>query len=72
MIIPVGSGNNFTGVINLLHPSEVSDTLQDIVEERRGTLMESVISGDDALLERYLEGETISLQSSNVYLHKCL
>jgi elongation factor G len=59
LMIPVGSGNNFTGVINLLHPSTVPDTLQGVVEERRGTLMESVISGDDALLERYLEGETI-------------
>ena len=59
LVIPVGSGNSFTGVINLLHPTGVSDTLQDIVEERRGTLMESVISGDDALLERYLEGEMI-------------
>jgi elongation factor G len=59
LMIPIGSGNTFTGVINLLHPSIVPDTLQGIVEERRGTLMESVISGDDALLERYLEGETI-------------
>jgi elongation factor G len=59
LMIPIGSGNSFTGVINLLHPSAVPDTLQGIVEERRGVLMESVISGDDALLERYLEGETI-------------
>jgi elongation factor G len=38
----------------------VPEALQDIVEEQRATLMESVISGDDVLLERYLEGETIS------------
>jgi elongation factor G len=60
LVIPIGSGNSFTGVVNLLHPSAVPDTLRDTVEERRGILMESVISGDDILLERYLEGETIA------------
>lgn len=59
LVVPLGSGGNFTGVINLLQPSGVSDDLKDTVEEQRGTLMETVISGDDALLERYLEGEVI-------------
>ncbi len=59
MLIPIGSGSGFDGVVNLLHPDSVPDALQETVEERRGTLMESVISGDDVLLERYLEGETI-------------
>jgi elongation factor G len=61
LMIPVGSGSSFTGVVNLLHHSAVPNDLQSTVEERRSTLMESVISGDDALLERYLEGETIAL-----------
>jgi elongation factor G len=47
-------------VVNLLHPERVPDALQDDVEVRRGDLMESVISGDDDLLERYLEGEEIA------------
>lgn len=59
IMMPVGSGDALSGVINLLHPSEVSEALLDTVDERRGELMESLISGDDALLERYLEGETI-------------
>ena len=46
--------------MNLLHPGEVPDSMQELVETQRGILMESVISGHDALLERYLEGETIS------------
>jgi elongation factor G len=62
LVIPVGSGADFAGVVNLLHPTAVPDALQSTVEEQRSTLMESVISGDDALLERYLEGETIPLQ----------
>ena len=59
IMMPIGSGEAFTGVVNLLHPSAVPDALQDTVDERRGELMESLISGDDTLLERYLEGETI-------------
>ncbi len=59
LMIPVGSGATFEGVVNLLHPERVPDALQDTVEERRSELMESVISGDDELLERYLEGEEI-------------
>lgn len=60
LMLPIGSGAGFEGVVNLLHPSEVPETLEDMVEEQRGELMESIISGDDELLERYLEGEEIS------------
>ncbi|MCZ6872951.1 MAG: elongation factor G, partial [bacterium] len=59
IMMPVGSGDALSGMINLLYPSEVPDALQDTVDERHGELMESLISGDDALLERYLDGETI-------------
>ena len=60
LMLPVGSGSNFRGVVNLLHASDVPTTMQEAVETQRGVLMESLISGDDMLLERYLEGETIS------------
>jgi len=59
LMLPVGSGSSFSGVVNLLHSGEVPGNLADTVEEQRAVLMESVISGDDALLERYLEGEAI-------------
>jgi elongation factor G len=59
LMIPVGSRRDFSDVVNLLQPGEVPAALQEVVEERRGALMEAVISGDDTLLERYLEGETI-------------
>jgi len=62
LVIPVGSGPSFDGVVNLLHPSQVPEALQDVVEERRGELIESVISGNDELLERYLEGEEIQAE----------
>jgi elongation factor G len=60
IMMPIGSGSGFEGVVNLLHPEQVPEALQDDVEERRGELMESVISGDDDLLERYLDGEEIA------------
>jgi elongation factor G len=60
LVVPVGSGATFSGVVNLLHPGHIPDDLHETVEERRSELMESVISGDDTLLERYLEGETIA------------
>ncbi|ETX00415.1 MAG: hypothetical protein ETSY1_11310 [Candidatus Entotheonella factor] len=59
LMLPIGSGAGFEGVVNLLHPGDVPDDMADTVEEQRGELMESVISGDDELLERYLEGEEI-------------
>ncbi len=59
LMLPVGSGSSFSGVVNLLHPGDSPANVTETVEEQRGVLMESVISGDDALLERYLEGETI-------------
>lgn len=59
LMLPMGSGGDFRGTVNLLHLGEVPDSMQDRVETQRSVLMESVISGDDALLERYLEGETI-------------
>ena len=59
LMIPIGSGSSFSGVVNLLHPGDAPSNLAETVEEQRAVLMESVISGDDALLERYLDGETI-------------
>lgn len=60
VMMPIGSGSGFESVVNLLHPEQVPEALQDDVEERRGELMESVISGDDDMLERYLDGEEIA------------
>lgn len=60
LMLPIGSGGNFSGVVNLLSPGAVPDSMQTTVEEQRGILMESLISGDDTLLERYLEGDNIA------------
>lgn len=72
LMTPIGSGPDFTGVVNLLHPENIPSDLEDTVEERRGELIESVISGDDDMLERYLEGEEIAPEELEAIFTKVL
>jgi elongation factor G len=44
--------------------------MQDMVESERETLIENVAEADDALIERYLEGETITNQELRDTLKK--
>jgi elongation factor G len=67
--MPIGVEREFTGVIDLLHSNAVvgrdGERLESgILEERREQaernrefLVEAIVENDDALLERYLEGE---------------
>jgi len=70
--IPIGSGNNFAGIVDLIKMKAVifkggkaeetdvpSDMLQE-AEEYRKNLVEKIAEADDALLEKYLEGEGLS------------
>jgi elongation factor G len=78
--IPVGSGDDFRGIINLFserthiykpgttkgeyEEADIPDGLKD-VEARWGTeLLETLATTDEALLERYLEGETITREEA--------
>ncbi len=78
--IPIGSGDDFRGIINLfteralLHrpgvPSEAV-AATDIPEEYRASeakfyadLIETIAATDDTLLEHYLEGETIGREEA--------
>jgi len=66
--IPIGSGDSFTGVIDILgmkaitftdgKPSEstIPEKLKDTAEEFRKRLVEKIAEADDVLLEKYLEG----------------
>lgn len=67
--MPIGVGAEFNGVIDLLHFSAVVKAggerkVIDVPEERgdqarrnREFLVEAIVENDDALLERYLEGD---------------
>ncbi len=72
--IPIGAAENFRGVIDLVNnkaylapgagssedAQEIPDEMKEIVEEYRSTLIEAAAEGDDALLEKYFEEETLT------------
>ena len=59
--IPIGSQDDFSGVVNLMDPdSEAPDSLSDEVEEARARLIEAVAEADDDLATKYLEGEPLT------------
>ncbi len=74
MELPIGSGAEFAGLIDLLTMNayyykddssggfEIKDVpgeLADEARKMRQTMVEAIVESDDALLERYLDGETI-------------
>ena len=71
--IPVGAEENFRGVVDLISQkayvygadgktsaSEIPAELQDQVASEREALVENIAETDDALLEKYLDGHSIT------------
>lgn len=70
--IPIGSGESFSGIIDLIKMKaykftsnkpeeiEVPSELNAEVDEYRKKLVEKIAEADDALLERYLEGGNLT------------
>lgn len=70
--IPMGSGENFSGIIDLIkmkayvfhngnaEESDIPSDLMSEAEEYRKKLVEKIAESDDTLLERYLEGGGLS------------
>ena len=73
--LPIGAEDDFTGIIDLIkmkaeiytndlgtdiQETDIPEDLQDLAEEWREKLVEAVAETDEALMERYLEGEEIS------------
>jgi len=59
--IPIGAESDFSGVVNLLDPNaDIPAAIEDAVEEARERLIEAVAEADDALADKYLEGEEIT------------
>ncbi|MEJ2097629.1 MAG: elongation factor G, partial [Deltaproteobacteria bacterium] len=71
--LPVGKENDFKGVVDLISMASylydedgkctkggIPDDMADLVESEREKLIEDVAEADDELIERYLEGETLS------------
>ena len=81
--IPIGSEENFSGIIDLVSMKaytydakgkatkiDIPSDMQDMVSEEREALVENVVESDDELLERYLEGESLSDDEIMVALKK--
>ena len=71
--LPIGSEEDFKGIVDLISlkayiyddkgkPKEIDipSDMQEAVENARETLVENIAEADDGLLERYLEGETLT------------
>src|SRR2546430_74859 len=71
--LPIGSEQEFRGVVDLLHLKAfvttedgkggevpIPDDMQKLVEEYRGQLIEAAAESDDALLEKYLDAGTLN------------
>jgi len=75
--LPIGVENSFKGVVRLLdrkaviwegdetgaayHETDIPDDMKDQVEEYRQKLIEQIAETDDALLEKYLNGDDIDV-----------
>ncbi len=71
--LPIGSEGDFKGVVDLISMKaytyddkgkastvDIPEDMQDLVEAEKENLIENIAEADDALIERYLEGETIT------------
>src|SRR5512139_2838908 len=84
--LPVGSGETFTGHIDVLRRVEVvfdestlgktftempvPDAFKDAVEEARHEVIEAAVTHDDALMEKYLAGEELTLEEIQQAIRK--
>jgi len=86
MQVPIGAEDHFDGLIDLVtlkaykfldnaelinyEEIEIPTDYQDKVEEYRLTLVEAVAETDEALMEKYLEGEEISVEEMKKAIRK--
>ena len=82
---PIGAENEFNGIVDLVtmkayhydgaqeeNPTEIEipAELKDIVEEKRNDLLETVVAFDDALMEKYLEGNELTVEEIKSAIRK--
>ncbi len=81
--LPIGTEENFKGVVDLISnkaytydtdgkvtSGDIPSDMQDLVETERENLIENIAEADDELIERYLEGETLSDEDLKIALRK--
>ena len=74
--LPIGSEHELTGIVDVLHmcaytspeggkeaePTAIPEELADLVREYREKLLDEVVQTDEALMEKYLEGEELGVE----------
>jgi elongation factor G len=86
MVLPIGIEEEFSGVVDLLtrkawvwdnsgdpmnyEIKEVPEDMKDKVETYREQLIELAVEQDDAVMERYLEGEEVSIDEIKTCIRK--
>ncbi|TVQ13720.1 MAG: elongation factor G [Leptolyngbya sp. DLM2.Bin27] len=86
MVLPIGTENDFVGVVDLLtrkawvwdesglpenyEIKDVPEDMKDQVEEYREALIELAVEQDDEVLNKYLEGEEITLDEIKTCIRK--
>ena len=83
--IPIGAEDHFEGVIDLIEMkahiytndlgtdikvTDIPEEMKDKAQEYRTLMLETVAETNDALMERYLEGETISSEELMLAIRK--
>ena len=83
--IPIGREGDFRGIVDLvkmkafiytndqgtdIQETDIPEEVMEVAEEYREKLIESVAEADDALMEKYLEGEEISEAEIRATLRK--
>lgn len=81
--IPIGIEDDFKGVVDLVRmkaylydesgnvtEGDIPADMQDEIESEREAFVENVAEADDALIEKYLEGESLSDADINAALRK--
>ena len=82
---PIGAGDELTGIIDLItrtaykydekpeeNPEiiEIPAELKDLVEERRADIIDTVVEFDEAIMEKYLEGEEPTVEEIKACIRK--
>jgi elongation factor G len=83
--LPIGAEANFVGLVDLftrkgyvykddlgkvIDEVDVPEDMKELVEKYRGQLIEAIVEQDDKLMDRYLNGEEITLPELKVALRK--
>ncbi|MGG6242635.1 elongation factor G [Nodosilinea sp. AN01ver1] len=86
MVLPIGTENDFVGVVDLLtrkawvwdesgkpenyEIKDVPEDMKDQVEEYREAMVELAVEQDEAILEKYLEGEEVTIDEIKSCIRK--